>query len=363
MNNTDKALIWFDSFDFISYNKKARIIEIFKNPCEICVKSKLIEKKSLLLKILKEEEFLTLVKEANEESVNKVLNSLENLKINAITKFSQEYPETLLNIDSPPFVIYYKGDISLMNSNCFSVVGSRTITNYGKVVTEKFVKGLVEVGFTIVSGLASGVDTVAHRTTLQNNGKTIAVLAGGLDEIYPVTNTMLAQEIVQSGGLLISETRPKKKAEAFMFPIRNRIIAGLSRAVIVTEARENSGSIHTKNYAIDYGRDVFAVPGSIFDASSYGTNKMIVDNEAKAVVSVDDILEEYSIRRFAVKPAKSNFTAEETIIIELLREKERSFQELVETSGLEVKKLNTLLTLLSIRGIIKKLAGNVYYLN
>jgi len=131
-------------------------------------------------------------------------------------------------------------------------VGSRHITNYGKIVTEKFAKELSLSGFTIVSGLAAGVDTVAHKTTINQLGKTIAVLAGGLDEIYPSSNTALAQDIVDSGGLLITETRPYKKADTYMFPIRNRIISALSKGILITEAQEKSGVIHTKNYAIEW---------------------------------------------------------------------------------------------------------------
>ncbi len=364
MDNIDRVILWLDSFEFATYIKKDKIFSIIKDYNIFLDKEKFLKHKDVFLKIFKENEFNDLLRNFGEKYIDKLISDLEKLNIKFITRNSKYYPETLENIDSPPFIIYYKGNIELLKTNCFAVVGSRTITNYGKMTTEKFVKGLCEVNFTIVSGLAVGVDTVAHKTALQFNGKTIGVLAGGLDEIYPTTNSLLAQEIVRNGGLIISENRPYKRAEAFMFPIRNRIIAGLSRAVLITEAGENSGSNHTKNYAIDYGRDVFAIPGSIFSALSLGTNRMIVNGQAKAVIDINDILDEYSISRYAsTKPLSSNFTYEENIIIDLLRERERTFQELVETSGLDVKKLNTLLTLLSIRGIIKKLAGNVYFLN
>ena len=145
-----------------------------------------------------------------------------------------------------------------------------------------------------------------------------------------------------------------------MFPIRNRIIAALCRGVLITEASEKSGAIHTKNYALDYGKDVFAVPGSIFNLTSAGANRMIESGQAKAAVDIESILFEYNLTR--KKEKMVNFSMEESVIIELLRGGEMTFQALVERTNIEVKKLNTLLTMLSIRGIIKKLAGNIYFL-
>ena len=148
-----------------------------------------------------------------------------------------------------------------------------------------------------------------------------------------------------------------------MFPIRNRIIAGLSRGVLITEAQEKSGVVHTKNYAIDYGKDVFSVPGSIFSVTSAGANRIIVNSQAKAVMDVEDILDEYKINLKKVKSKAENFTMEESLIIEALKQGEKTFEELKEVTKFETKRLNSLLTTLLIRGLIKKLAGNVYYLD
>jgi len=241
-------------------------------------------------------------------------------------------------------------------------VGSRHITNYGKIVTEKFAKELSLSGFTIVSGLAAGVDTVAHKTTINQLGKTIAVLAGGLDEIYPSSNTALAQDIVDSGGLLITETRPYKKADTYMFPIRNRIISALSKGILITEAQEKSGVIHTKNYAIEYGRDVFAVPGNITSIASVGANKIIANGQAKAVTCVEDILEEYDMSFIPKQATFQNYSMLDSLVIDCLKQGPKAFQELIDLTKLDAKTLNTLLTTLLIRGIIKKLAGNVYHL-
>ena len=362
MNQIDKAVIFLDSFDFATYRKKQLFFDLIKKPENIFDISQIKLLKSKITEIFSEEEYSILINAIASHNETLIDKNFEKLKIKAISIYSSEYPQTLKNIDTPPFVIYYKGDLSLLNSKCFAIVGSRNITNYGKQATEKFARDLTQSGFTIVSGLASGVDTVAHSTTLIEKGKTIAVLAGGLDEIYPATNTNLARDIVEKGGLLITETRPYKRTESYMFPIRNRIIAGLSCGVLVTEAQEKSGVIHTKNYALDYGKEVFAVPGSIFSASSVGANNMIINGQAKAVGCIQDILDEYNLK-FTPKTQKfENFSINETMIIQVLKSGPKAFQEIVDLTKLEVKTLNTLLTTLLIRGIIKKLAGNVYYL-
>lgn len=362
MITDDNVLLWLDSFDFMTHKKMDRIINLFETPSHIFNQDNLKKFKKEILEIFTDCEYEKILLNVDESNIKCILKNLENKNINFITCYSNLYPIELKNVDAPPYILYYKGNIKLLKTDCFAIVGSRQITNYGKVVTESFTKDLVKAGFTIVSGLASGVDTVAHSVTLAQKGSTIAVLAGGLDEIYPPTNTNLANQIVFNDGLLITETKPGKRTESYMFPIRNRIIAGLSKGVLITEAKEKSGVIHTKNYALDYGKDVFAVPGNINNITSVGTNRMIVNGQAKAVISSEDILEEYNISLQKKTKAVYNFSMEETIIINILSTGEKSFQELSDLSKLPVNKLNSLLTTLLIRGIIKKLAGNIYYL-
>ena len=362
MDLDEKAIVWIDSFEFASYIKKVKFFELFDNYRDIFDKKRFESRKEEILKIFDEKEYSKLTKYLSIKTVDKIIEFHEKQGIDILTYISKGYPETLLNIDTPPLALYFKGDINLLNSFCITIVGSRKTTNYGVMVTEKFAKELVDYGVTIVSGLAYGVDTIAHKTTLEAKGKTIAVLAGGLDNIYPASNFNLAKQIVDSGGLLISEHRAKIKAEAYMFPIRNRIMAGLSRGVLVTEAHALSGTIHTKNYALDYGRDVFAVPGSIFSEASAGSNRMITNGHAKAVSKIEDIVEEYNLVSYIKVKEQRDFTEDEDQVIELLKEGQKTFQEIVECLGFETSRLNTLLTKLAIRGIIKKLAGNVYFL-
>ena len=218
---------------------------------------------------------------------------------------------------------------------------------------------------TIVSGLAEGIDTVAHNACLEVGGKTIAVLGGGLLNIFPASNITLADEIINKGGLIVSEYKPNEPALTFHFPIRNRIIAGLSKAVFVVEATEKSGSMHTKNYAIEYNREVFALPARSNDIYSVGCNKIIKNGQAQMVLGSSDIIEFFGkdIKNTQQQDKVINLTIEEQIIYENLLGQELHFDELIKATGLESKNLTTLLMRLEIKGIINKLPGNHYELN
>ena len=344
------ALIFLDSFNFMTYSKKKKFLELFSAPKEIFNRGKFVDNKDKLTAILTSNQYKNVLDNLNDKYLLKVVEKLNKLSIKTLTIYDEDYPELLKNIDTPPYVLYYKGDKAILHNLCIGVVGSRKITNYGVMATEKFTRELVKYGFTIVSGLAYGVD------------KTIAVLAGGLDKIYPTANNQLANKVIETGGVLISEMPPGTKLEAHMFPIRNRIIAGLSKAVLITEAQETSGALHTKNYALDYGRDVFAVMGSIFSDSSRGTNRMIVNGHANAVCQIEDIVEEYHLVPYIQKQEERDISSPEQVVLDFLKDGEKAFQEIVDGTGLNVSTLNTLLTKLSIRGIVKKLAGNTFYL-
>lgn len=179
--------------------------------------------------------------------------------IKLVTYFDKEYPKILKEIYDPPRVLYYKG-IIFPDEKCIAVVGTRRMSDLGKLETVKFTKGLVKAGFTIVSGLAKGIDSVAHKTALAVGGRTVAVLGGGLNNIYPPENKDLSEEIIKKGGLVCSEYPPDKLSLPGNFPQRNRIISGLSLAILVVEAGRNSGSTITARCAVEQGREVFAVP-------------------------------------------------------------------------------------------------------
>ena len=213
--------------------------------------------------------------------------------VNKITIENSMYPEKLRRIYDPPKELYYVGDINLLNNNSIAIIGCRSASLYGLKVAKLFANGLSKNGFTIVSGLAYGIDGEAHKYSLKKKGKTIAVLGSGLDIIYPQVNTELCKEIIDNGGLVISEfplgTKPTKEN----FPKRNRIISALSDGVIVIEAKKKSGTMITVDFALEHGKDVFAVPGNIDSLNSEGTNSLLKQG-AIMVTSYQDIIDFYS---------------------------------------------------------------------
>src|SRR3989344_5743255 len=216
--------------------------------------------------------------------------------IKQITTNEEIYPKLLSQIHDPPKKLYFRGNISLLNSSCFAVVGTRKLTSYGNETAQQIVRDLANNGFTVVSGLALGIDAVVHQTTLDCGGRTIAVLGGGVGDrsIGPRTNLPLAQNILKNDGLLISEYSDKEEIFSSNFAVRDRIISGLSLGVLVIDADEKSGALITAQCALDQNRDVFAIPGNIFSPKSSGTNKLI-QNGAKLVSSVTDIIQDYSM--------------------------------------------------------------------
>ncbi|MDQ1003741.1 DNA processing protein [Neobacillus niacini] len=225
------------------------------------------------------------------EHISQQIEQYEKNGIKVITIFDQNYPSLLKEIYQPPWVLFVKGDLSLLEKHPkLAVVGSRQATPYGKNAISLMFPPLVEKGVVIVSGLASGIDTLAHEYAMKNGGKTIAVIAGGLYHIYPKENAALAKEMMKS-QLIISEYPPDTKPLRWHFPARNRIISGLSNGTFIIEAKRKSGSLITANYAVNEGRDVFSLPGSIFNQNSLGTNDLIKQG-AKLVMSSEDILEE-----------------------------------------------------------------------
>ncbi len=316
---------------------------------------------NLIAQTLSKEEYHKFVSSYEPMKFESVLENIQNSGIEIITIDDERYPSKLFDLPDRPLVLYAKGDLTLVNERCLAVVGTRRPSNYGKIVTEKFVGTLASSGFVIVSGLCYGVDEIAHNKTLEMGGKTIAVIGSGLSKIYPQSNTNLANEIVGSGGLVLSEYPPSFVAKRYTFPRRNRIVAGLSDGVLITEAGTKSGTVHTKDFALEYGKDIFAVPGSIYSEMSNLTNELIKTAQAECVLSPDDIIEFYGVKKTEQKKIV-NVTFEEQTILNLLANGERDFEFLSEQSGISVNILNSCLTTLEIRGLIRKLPAQTYAL-
>lgn len=356
----DKKILLFLSFAELPTKKIERVMEVVEDDDIKDIRT-LVDNKSVM-NLLSTNEYASLVKKCDERLFDSYLNNLEKDDIKIVTTLDADYPDRLRYIDDAPMLLYCKGDLSLLNKDSISIVGTRMPSNYGRYVTEKFAERLASAGLVVVSGLAYGVDSISHRKTLEAGGKTIAVLGGGFNHVYPEANTNLAKEIAEK-GLLVSEYPPFAKPTKYTFPLRNRIIAGLSLGTLITEAGRKSGTIHTKEYALDYGRDVFAVPGNINSSKSELPNMLIKSAQAECVLEPEDILAKYNFNVSTVKKKMVEVNMDEEVILKLLKTGEKDFDYLAEFSKLPVNILNSCLTTLEIRGLIKRMPSKTFMLN
>lgn len=356
MTNKDLNILWLDLFESLTYSKKIKLLDIAQSN-DI---RKIFLTELQIRDILTNEEYNKMSLCLHDEFLNIQLKSYKDQNVETITFNNANYPYLLKEIDCPPLCLYCKGNVQLLSTLGVAVVGTRKPTEYGQIVTKQFVKELVEADVTIISGLASGVDSIAHRTAIENNGKTIAVIAGGFNHIYPASNFNLAKELAVN-NLIVSEYNPNVKPLSYYFPVRNRIIAGLSRGVLVTEAGEKSGSLHTYNYAVDYNREVFAVPGRINSPMSKGTNQIIKSLQGSLVLTCDDIFDALNIKK---QKNEKIFTVQldmnAQIIIDYIHTEKRTFQEILDFTKFSAKDLNAILLELEMEGLITKLANNSY---
>ncbi|HEX8973903.1 MAG TPA: DNA-processing protein DprA [Patescibacteria group bacterium] len=289
---------------------------------------------------------------------------LEKENIWAVFFTDDSYPDLLKEISTAPPLLYLKGNASCLDMPCIAVIGSRKFTPYGLQAAQRLSYDLAHAGICVVSGLALGIDSIAHRGALDARGKTIAVLGNSLDDvnIYPRINFALAQEIIRSGGLLVSEFPIPTIACKGTFPQRNRIIAGLSLGTVVVEAAEKSGSLITANDAIEFNREVFSVPGTIFSPQSEGTNKLI-KRGAKLTTSVSDILEELRLDKPKQDPKLNkeiSLGLEEKKIADVLSPDPTHIDRIIKLTKLETSSVISTLSVLEIKGVIKNIGGQNY---
>jgi DNA processing protein len=284
-----EALILLSTFPTFTPNHLKLLLNYFETPLKIWEAS--LEE---LIKIgLRKEKAINFIKHKSSFNTlhkNEYFNRLNKLEIDTLTINDKSYPKNLKEIEDCPFVLYVKGKLKEKDEKAIAVIGSRKMTNYGKSTVFKIVSDLVKRKVTIVSGLARGVDTEAHKTTINSSGRTLAVLGSGLDFIYPPENKILSEEIVKRGAL-ISEYPLGYPPFPQNFLQRNRIVAALSKGVLVIEGAERSGTLVTASYAANYGRNVFAVPGDISSPLSFAPN-FLIKNGAKVITEGEDILEE-----------------------------------------------------------------------
>jgi DNA processing protein len=291
------------------------------------------------------------------------LERLEKAGVSVLTWHDPAYPELLREIDDSPPVIYLRGKLTEADKFALAVVGTRSSDSYGQQVTERLVSELARGQVSVVSGLALGIDAIAHRAALDAGGRTLAVMACGLDIVYPRENVKLARRIVESGqGALISEHPLGIKPESGHFPQRNRIISGLSQGVLIVQAGEKSGALITASDALKQGREVFAVPGSIFASRSIGPNRLIRDG-ARPVLEINDILEALNLfmlpQQMEVQQALPE-NVEERTVLALLGHEPKHIDELILATDLPAPSVSATLTMLELKGLVKSL-GNMQF--
>jgi len=305
-----------------------------------------------------------IVNARNDIDPDKEWEKLEKEKVSMVCFFEDSYPALLKEIHNPPFLIYYRGDLTCLNAPSIAIVGSRKFTPYGRQVAEKFSYDLAKAGLCVVSGLAIGIDAIAHRGALDGGGKTVAVLGSSIENrnIYPKINYDLAQEILSNGGLLISELPVPSTPNTGTFPARDRIMAGLTLGTLVIEAAEKSGSLITPTHGIEFNREVFAIPGSIYSPQSEGTNALIKKG-AKLVANVNDILEELRIQTHdnqAEEKIPIKLSTEEEKIVHILSPQPTHIDIICKQTKLETSTLSGMLVMLELKGAIKNIGGQNY---
>lgn len=288
---------------------------------------------------------------------------LEKENIFLLTPESPYYPCLLKEIADYPYILYAKGRLETLNSPSISLVGARRYTSYGEQAALSFSRDLADAGLTIVSGMAFGIDTFCHQGAISKNGLTIAVLGNGLDDanIHPRSNFNLSREILEK-GILISEYPPGTPAGPLTFPARNRIIAGISSATLVIEASSKSGALITARMALEYGREVLAIPGSIFSSQSLGTNDLIKKG-AKTVTNITDVLEELAFnicnKNETKKPPQPE-TEEEKVLLGILSANPIHIDNIAKISKLKTSEVGSALAIMEIKGWIKNIGGQNY---
>jgi DNA processing protein len=293
------------------------------------------------------------------------MEKLERYHVQVLTSKDEDYPKRLKEIYDYPPVIYIKGALLPEDEWCLAVVGTRRATVYGKQVTEEIVADLARSKITIVSGLAKGIDTVAHRSALEAGGRTLAVFASGLDIIYPSENERLVRDIMERGAI-ISEYPLGTKPRAENFPRRNRILSGLSLGVLVTEADEDSGALITARDALEQDREVFAIPGSILSPASRGTNRAIQMGEAKLVRAYTDILEELNLTTVTRQIEMSELlpaSETESLLIGQLSAEPSHIDEVCRKSGLPAATVSSTLAMMELKGLVKQVGIMNYVLS
>jgi DNA processing protein len=293
--------------------------------------------------------------------LNRVMDEIGKKGIKILTLQDEDYPRRLKEINQPPPVLYVKGSINVEDEWAVAVVGTRRVTAYGRQVASEIAQFLAQNGITVISGLARGVDAISHQAALKAGGRTVAVLGSGVDVVYPPEHAKLANEIT-SQGALVSDYPVGTQPDGINFPPRNRIISGLSMATIVVEAGEKSGALITAEFAVEQGKEVFAVPGSILTPQSEGTNRLI-EQGARPLLKMSEILDTLKLEQI---PEKQNSRRQfplnpiETKLLSALSQDPIHIDEVCSQAGLPISEVSATLTMLELKGMVSQVGGMNY---
>lgn len=340
-----KDEIWFILLNLANI-KKVNLLKKYKN-------EETIRKNKNNIKEFKKKA----LDEITEEKIENFSNYINNNSIGYITIKSKQYPEDLNHGDDPPYVLFYKGNLDLLKGDLAAIIGARKCTIYGSEIAKIIGKELSENNITVVSGLAAGVDSIAQKSAINFKGKTIGVLGCGIDVVYPKSNKYLYEEILKSGGLIISEYLPNTPPFAYNFPRRNRIISGLSKKLVIIEATDKSGSLITVNYALNLGRDIMAIPGPVINGNSEGCNKLIRDG-ATPFTEMQDLYDFFNIRKESdIIEVKNSY---KSMLLGVINSEPKHIDDIITSVNVDRKVLFELLFEMQNRNEIICLPGNYY---
>lgn len=348
------AVILLDSMMGLEYKNKIAILDRLDSPKQLFSQDDYVTE--VIYSVLPESKANTVASAFNENYLNHVVTKLESRNVRVITKYSENYPESLQNVDCPPLCLYCNGNVSLLEEQkIFAVVGTRKCPSDVLRLTKDFASQLSEAGLCLVTGSAGGVDSAVIEGALPSE-KIISVVAGGINNVYPAYNKQLIER-VEKFGLVISEQPPDFEVKPWLFPVRNRIIAGLAEGVLVAAGKRDSGARHTATFALEGGKDVFAFPYSI-DVSYGELPNSLIKSGAHLCDDVNDILE--TMRVDVKKVASVKLEGDEKTVFSLIKDGVILADDLVERSGLKSYEVATVLTKLELGGFIARAAGNTY---
>lgn len=352
-SENELVLIWLDSFIGLEYKHKQQLFSMISG--KVSIKKLISSGKDYIVSQIGESHFDTLLASANDQYLSYLLENYTKKQIRLVTIFSNEYPESLKQTPHPPLVLYAKGNVELLKQEKFAIVGSRKSLPLSIAIAKDYANAIIDADLCLVTGNAEGIDATVIQTALDRGGKVISVIAGGYDNIYPKTNCMLLDKVSQN-GLVISESLPEVLPRPYMFPVRNRIIAGLSKGVLIVSGATKSGTLYTAEYAEEYGRTVFAIPYNVGIEAGAGCNELI-KRGAVLTDKPEDILQFYNLD--IKNKGKEQLSNDELLVLNTLKDGQKHIDKICVELNKQTFEVLPILSVLEIKGYVYK-TGNIF---